>query len=106
MSTSPSIRIRSGSLYLDAELYDTYFQGLDTLALLRRGDAIVLLPLQRGGTGGLLVKRKNARGDRVIHAPEFLRELGVPDAAEHELAARWDPELSGLTLPRPDLDGR
>jgi hypothetical protein len=50
-------------------------------------------------SGGLLVKYLNARGDRVIHAPELLRELGVPDSAEFAVAARCDAEFGARVWP-------
>jgi hypothetical protein len=98
---STSIRIQNGSFYLDAELFQTYFAGLDSLAVMRRDQRLLLVPLQRGSAGGSLAKIRNARGDRVIHAPEFLRSLGIGDFETHELAVQWDEELAALAMVPP-----
>ena len=95
------VLVRRGSFYLGAGLFERCFGGADTVAVVGRGDEIALLPLREPGSGGLLVKRRNARGDRVIHAPELLRELGVDEADEHELDAAWDPEQGALVVPVP-----
>lgn len=101
VSRSRSIRIHDGSFYLDAELFDTYFRGQDSVALLERPGEIALVALHRGAAGGSLAKIRNARGDRVIHAREFLSRLAVDESLSLELAARWDPVLSALTVSRP-----
>jgi hypothetical protein len=95
------VRIRNGSFYLDADVYEAYFRGRDSVGVLMRHDHIVLCPLFPGSVGGSLAKIHNARGDRVIHARELLRELELDDSQTHELAARWDAELAALTIPRP-----
>jgi hypothetical protein len=99
-----SIRIQNGSFYLDAELYDRYFRGLDAVALMRRAQQVVLLPLQRASGGGSLAKIRNARGDRVIHARELLRELELDDSESYEVAVQWDPELAALSVALPSKE--
>jgi hypothetical protein len=96
-----TVRIQNGSLYLDAEVYDTYCRGRDSVAVMPREHVIALFPLAPGSAGGSLAKVKNARGDRVIHAPGLLRDLGLDDSHSEELPLEWDAELSALTLPRP-----
>jgi hydrogenase maturation protease len=96
-----SIRIARGSFYLSAELYERYFHGLQSVAVLSRGERFALVPLVAGGSGGHLVKVRNARGDRVIHAREFLEEQRVSESDEHELSVSWDSELAALTMPNP-----
>ncbi len=97
----PSIRIQNGSLYLDAELYDTHFRGRDSVGVMQREHRIAVFPLAPGSVGGSLAKVRNARGDRVVHARELLRALDLDDGDAHELVAEWDAELSALTVPRP-----
>ena len=101
MTRSPAVRIRNGSLYLDAEVFEAFFAGRDAVAVLPRDEQIALFPLAPGSVGGSLAKVRNARGDRVIHAQELLRALEIDDADSHELPARWDHELSALLVPRP-----
>lgn len=91
------VRICKGSLYLENNLYETYFNGLSTAVLLMRDKQIVLLPVHHEAGGGLLMKIRNAQGDRVIHAQEFFTEHYL-DELETELPAVWDNELAGLKL--------
>jgi hypothetical protein len=98
---SASVRLQNGSLYLDAEVYEAFFGTRDSVAVLSRDLQIALFPLSPGSVGGSLAKIKNARGDRVIHARELLRGLDLDDDESLEIHARWDPELSALTFPRP-----
>jgi hydrogenase maturation protease len=97
----PSIRIAGGSFHLSAELYERYFHGLSAIAIASLNGQIALMPLQEQAGGGLLVKVRNARGDRVVHAREFLREQEVEESDEHEVPAEWHPELAALLVPNP-----
>jgi hydrogenase maturation protease len=99
---APCVRIQNGSFYLDAKLYETYFGGRDSVAVLRRGEHIALMPLAPGSVGGSLAKVRNAGGDRVIHAPELLSALDLCDRTAYALSATWDPALAALTLPLPN----
>ncbi len=57
------------------------------------------MPLTRDSAGGLLLKRRNARGDRVIHAQEFFRTQGyLEDFEAHEVPLRWRDEFAALEL--------
>jgi hypothetical protein len=96
-----AVRLQNGSLYLDAEVYESFFGTRDSVAVLSRDEQIALFPLSPGGVGGSFAKIRNARGDRVIHARELLRGLDLDETEAHDLVARWDPELSALVLPRP-----
>ena len=98
--TAAGVLLRDGALYLPREIYDRYFAPLETVILLHRDGRINVLPVKRMATGGYFLKRRNAHGDRVIDAPDFFREQGFDDAAAISFAARWNAELSGLTLGR------
>jgi hypothetical protein len=95
------VLLKNGSLYLDAEVYEAFFGTRDSVAVLSRDQQIAVFPLSPNGVGGSLAKIKNARGDRVIHAPELLRGLELDDAESHQLLGHWDPELAALVLPPP-----
>jgi hypothetical protein len=100
-----TVRIARGSLYLDRELCERYLTRVASVALMLRDGRIVLLPLHGTPGGGLLLKVRNARGDRVIHAPDFLRSLGIEEsAAEFRLPARWDDGAAGLILDRAETE--
>ena len=92
-------RVARGNIYLAREICDRVLAGIESVALVRRDAAVSIVPLQRGSAGGLLLKVRNARGDRVIHAQEFLRSNGfVDDAVDRVVAARWDPQSASLVL--------
>jgi hypothetical protein len=41
----------------------------------------------------------NSRGDRVVHAPEFLRSLGLNfDTPERSVSVRWCADSAALLL--------
>lgn len=96
---SRSVRIARGSIYLDRELCDLYLPGIESVAALSREGRVFLLPLRGTAAGGLLLKVRNARGDRVVHALEFLRTLGIDaDTLEHRVPVRWASDVAGLLL--------
>jgi hypothetical protein len=93
------ISIARGNLYLTRELCDAYFEGTETVALLARDGAMLIVPLARASSGGLLLKQRNLRGDRVIHAQEFLRDKGVVESFEPQtVVVRWDPANAALAI--------
>jgi hypothetical protein len=57
------------------------------------------VPLIRDSAGGLLLKQRNARGDRVIHAQEFFRHCDLPEDAEpRTLRAQWSRDRAALVV--------
>jgi len=93
------VKIARGNIYLARETCEQFLAGIESVALLHRDAAVLVVPLQRGSAGGLLLKVRNARGDRVIHAQEFLRGNGfVEDFAERVVPARWDAASASLVL--------
>ena len=67
----PMVRIRRGNVHLSRELCDAYLPDVAAVALLVRDDAVLIVPLARQSAGGLLLKIRNARGDRVLHAQDI-----------------------------------
>lgn len=93
------VRVARGTLYLPRETCETYFPGMDAVALICRDDDLLLLPLIVGSAGGLLLKVRNKRGDRVIHAQEFFRDRGfVEEFKERTVPARWDADAAALVI--------
>jgi len=93
------IRISRGSLYLDHDLCAAYFADIAALAAVVRDSRVYLLPLRGPAAGGLLLKVRNARGDRVVHADEFLLTIGIASTApERWVTVRWMPDMAGLLL--------
>lgn len=96
-----TIRIGKGNLYLKAALYEKYFPGIESVILMKRGQAINILPIMNANSGGLLLKIRNAEGDRVLHAQEFFRDHGIDERMETVLSVAWDPESIFLRIDLP-----
>jgi hydrogenase maturation protease len=93
------ISVAGGNLYLSQEICARYFAHVDAVALLARDDEVLILPLTRESAGGLLLKQRNARGDRVIHAQEFFRRHELPEQGESRtLPGCWSPAQAALVL--------
>jgi hypothetical protein len=101
VSASPvdlAVTVLRGNLYLSRELYEHYFCGIEQVALMERDGEVLVVPLLHS-PGGLLLKMRNAHGDRVIQAQEFLRGLGFPeDFTERSYAVQWRSDLAALVL--------
>jgi hypothetical protein len=93
------VQIARGSIYLDRDLCQRFLPNVSCVAAMVRDGQVYLLPLRGPAAGGMLLKVRNARGDRVLHADEFLRTLGISaDAPERSVRTRWDSEAAGLVL--------
>jgi len=88
---------KNGNLYLDSSLYETYFSSINSVVLIKREALFLLMPVQQAG-GGLLLKIKNAKGDRIIHAVEFFQQHGIETDEEKVLEVEWSAELAALTF--------
>jgi hypothetical protein len=96
----PQITLKNGNLYLNSELYDTYFNTINAVALLKQESIFLIMPVQQAG-GGLLLKIKNAKGDRIVHAIEFFQQyITITDEAI-PLNVEWSSELCALTFSLP-----
>jgi hypothetical protein len=96
MVGAPEIVLKRRSIYMTCTVYDVYFPGLQTIVLLRKADDLLLLPVRHAAAGGYLLKRHNAAGDRVVHAPDFFHEHGVGDDVEVNLPVVWRTESACL----------
>lgn len=93
------VSVVRGNLYLTRETCDTYFPGIQSVALIAREEAVMIVPLTQESGGGLLLKIRNARGDRVIHAQEFFRAQGlIEDFHERTVPVRWSSESAALVV--------
>jgi hypothetical protein len=94
--------IADGWLVLPAATYARALEGCPAAALLAEAGRWWLLPL-RAGAGGLQLKQRNAAGDRVIEAREFLRAQGIgDDAAPIALTLHFVAERGGYELVAAD----
>ena len=93
------ISVARGNLYLSQEICDTYFKGVVSVALLLRDDDVMIVPLTQESAGGLLLKQRNARGDRVIHAQEFFRNKNILEEFDvRVMPVHWSPDSAALVI--------
>lgn len=93
------VTIARGSIHLPRELCDAFFPATDLAAMLMRDRRVFIVPLIAQSSGGLLLKTRNARGDKVLHVQEFLRQHGYADDAEpYRCAVEWQPEFAAVEL--------
>lgn len=83
-----------GYVRLDVALAERTFPGDAAVALCREGE-LWLVPLRGTDNGGLLLKRRNAAGDRSLLVREVLGDQ-VPVGAR---PAVWDPGQGALRIP-------
>jgi hypothetical protein len=95
-----AFRLHRDHLYIDAAAYNSHMRGLTTVALLRDGDDLHVIPLIGAEAGGYLIKQINARGDRAIHAADFFRLNGVDDACEILREGEWSAATGSFVLSR------
>ncbi|MCC6142081.1 MAG: hydrogenase maturation protease [Nitrospira sp.] len=93
--------VRQGSIFIDASTYARYFLGLECIVLLRQEHTLMLLPVRHAAAGGLLMKVRNAQGDRVIHAQEFFRGQGIDDDREWTGSLQWNEQRAALVTSWP-----
>lgn len=94
------IMIKDGAVYLSSDVYTRFFDRLESVILLRRGDDLCVLPVRQTASGGYLLKVRNRAGDRVVHAPDFFRQNGFPEHSRTEFAAEWSSAHGALIVPR------
>jgi hypothetical protein len=90
------ITLRRGSLYLTAALCRRYFDGLESVILMRRNADLAILPVRHTAAGGYLLKLRNSAGDRVVNAMDFFTSNGIDEAGELTLPVLWNREIAGL----------
>lgn len=83
----------AGDLRLSAEVAERYFPS-DSLVAVLRGDELWLMPLVGPEGGGLLLKQRNARGDRSALVWEAL----PPEPPVGERPAVWDDRNGALRV--------
>lgn len=95
-------KIQNGKIYLDHDLYNTYYAGTGSVALIVREGDLFLMPVVSQAQGGLLCKIINAKGDRMVDAVDFLRRLKLDLPEPISCPVRWSTELAGLLIEIPE----
>jgi len=93
-----SISIANGNLYINHSLYETYFPKIESVILLNKSPEFLIMPVQQAGAGGLLMKIKNSRGDRVISILEFLESNGIEILEERTIPVKWSSSDAALVF--------
>lgn len=93
-----TVRIARDQLYIDADSYARRLAPVANVALLRNEDDLLILPLHGQDSGGFYIKQVNARGDRAVHAADFLRLNGIDETIELRLVAAWDGRLAAYAI--------
>jgi hydrogenase maturation protease len=94
-----NISVARGNLYLPKEICDAYLPGVESVALLMRDGQVMIMPLTQQSAGGLLLKQRNARGDRVIHAQEFFRSRELAEDFDmRTVPVHWNQESAALVV--------
>jgi hydrogenase maturation protease len=92
------VRLAGGDLFFDHVLYQRHLQGTASVALVRNAQQVIIFPLHAVEHGGLLLKQRNSRGDRIVHAQAFFRDNALNDSAALPLDAVWDARRSALVV--------
>lgn len=85
-----------GYVRMNADMAETYFPG-DALVAVPEGDELWLVPLVGTHAGGLLLKRRNAHGDRAALVLEALQHCGDVSPSGPRRAT-WDPAHGALRV--------
>ena len=92
------ISFRDGRLYVPRDVSESYFAGSGSVALLRSGRDLLVLPVRHDAAGGYILKTRNLNGDRVVTAPDFFRVEGIDEVQSWAGEAHWDDNLAALAL--------
>lgn len=92
-------RIGDGRVLLSRATFDRYMARAGSAVLLEREGQVYLVPLGGPSAGGMLLKQRNAQGDRVLLADEFLALRGLGRfSAERSFDLRWVDETGALLI--------
>lgn len=98
---STTVSIARGSVYISADTYAKYFNGIESAALIIRDGHLHILPVVHMASGGALLKIRNSAGDRVVSAPDLFLENGLEDWSADNVAATWSSEHAALKIKIP-----
>jgi len=94
-----TVSVGDGRVLVPHETYELYLGGASAAALIERDGQVLLLPLHGPVAGGMLLKQRNLRGDRVMLASDFLASRGLgPQAREREFGVHWLAQAGALLI--------
>lgn len=84
----------TGYLQIPSEIAQRYFTTGAIIAMLQ-GQNLLIMPVNYVGAGGLILKYRNAKGDRSVLIAEFL-----PDDVDYgQRDVQWDEKALALRIP-------
>lgn len=89
MADTATIDIARGTVRFPAALVNTYFPGIDAVAVLIDDEILRILPIRHVAAGGCLLKQCNLAGDRVAAAFDAFESSGLGDWEAKDLPVRW-----------------
>lgn len=92
--------VARGMVRIPFETYQKLFGERDAALLMVRDGTLIVIPVDPMA-GGILLKQRNANGDRVVDASEFLRAHGLDAVGEHRCEATWNSNLGGMAISIP-----
>ncbi len=92
------LRLHRDHLYIEATDFAQHLSKVGSVALLREGDDLLILPIVTTEAGGFLVKQVNARGDRAIHAADFFRLNTIDETLDISLVALPQNSIGGFVV--------
>ena len=95
------ISVRDGAIYLPADVVDTYFRGIDAVIVLLQECELRIMPVFQATSGGYLLKRRNAAGDRVVQARDVFLDKGLQDSSVRNLRVQWKADKGALCADWP-----
>ena len=99
-----SVFVGDGRVLLPRATCKQYLAGVFSAALVERDGQVFLVPLSGPGAGGMLLKQRNALGDHVLLATDFLSGLGFGRfSAGRDFPVRWMAAAGALLI--EGLDG-
>jgi hypothetical protein len=96
--SAAELAIRGGALHLAHAAYERFFAGVGAVVLLREGADLLVLPVRSAAAGGYVLKVRNAAGDRVVAAADFLRAQGLEDETEVLPSFSWQADRHALLV--------
>jgi len=94
--TKQTVSIKNGNLYIGHELCQKFFPGIETVALLKKEQGFLVMPVFSQASGGRLLKLRNSIGDRVVTATDFLLDFDLNYEQEHDFKAIWESASAAL----------
>jgi len=91
-----TVDVRAGSVYISADVRNTYFKQIQAVVLLIEDDELIILPVHHMAAGGCLLKMRNSAGDCVASAPDVFRFKNLEHLDVRNLPVRWSADRGAL----------